>query len=161
MSHFSGEDLHSTCLTNPPQHWWRLLGPHDWTDFSIWGLYDRVLDTLEFLNEPRWTEARQGDAAAAIALALKYDRPDVHLALVDAIMSTLVVASLAGNRAARLVLIKALARRRRVDPAFDHALEAWSELDHELVMEQRIARSARRKRGTDDAELAPRDDAML
>lgn len=161
MSHASEDDLPAACLTNPPQHWWRLLSPYDWTNFAVWGLCDRVLDTLEFLNEPRWAIARQGDPAAAIALALKYDRADVHVALVDAVMSTLVVASLAGNRAARLVLIKALARRRRDDPAFDHALEAWSELDHELVMEQRMASSARRKRHTDHSKVATSSDTPL
>ncbi|GAU82925.1 hypothetical protein [Bosea sp. BIWAKO-01] len=135
--------LAPACITNPPNFWWRLLGPEDWSEFSLEGLYDRVLNPLEFINEPRWVEARRGDASAAVALALKYDRAGVPEALIDAMMSAIIVASLMGNRAARLVLIRALARRRRADPSCDHALHAWSELDHELVMDGRARKAAR------------------
>ncbi len=108
MSIIDALDLPDVCFTSTPQHWWSTLAPADWTPDARWGLSDRVLEPLEMLFDPRWALARAGDPAAAIALAIAYDRNDTHPALINAMMSALVANALLGSAAARLVLIHRL-----------------------------------------------------
>lgn len=133
MSTIDALDLPDACFTSTPQNWWSALAPEDWTPDARWGLSDRVLEPMEMLFDPRWALARAGDPAAAIALAIAYDRSDTHPALINAVMSALVANALLGSAAARLVLIHCLSKRWRLDPAkYQRALLGWQELDREL-----------------------------
>ncbi|MDP3410525.1 hypothetical protein [Bosea sp. (in: a-proteobacteria)] len=133
MSVIDTLDLPEVCFSCTPPHWWSALAPEDWTPDARWGLSDRVLEPLELLHDRRWAHARAGDPAAAIALAIAYDRGDTQPALLNAMMSALVANALLGSAAARLVLIHGLSRRWRLDPArYERALHGWQELDREL-----------------------------
>jgi hypothetical protein len=133
MSIIDALDLPDACFTSTPQNWWSTLAPEDWTPDARWGLSDRVLEPLELLFDRRWALARAGDPAAAIALAIAYDRNDTHPALINAMMSALVANALLGSAAARLVLVHSLSKRWRLDPArYQRALQGWQELDREL-----------------------------
>lgn len=133
--HFEDFTLPAVCLTCTPPHWWGALAPEDWTPDARWGLSDRVLEPLELLFDRRWSQARAGDAAAAIALAMEYDRDEVHPALRSAMMSVLVANALLGSPAARVVLIHILSRRSRHNASFDHALQGWVRLDRVLSVD--------------------------
>lgn len=146
--HFDDFTLPAVCLTCTPPHWWGALAPEDWTPDARWGLSDRVLEPLELLFDRRWSQARAGDAAAAIALAIEYDRDDVHDSLRNAMMSALVANALLESPAARVVLIHILSRRSRLDPAFEHALQGWKELERDLSL------TAARSDATDDEAVA-------
>lgn len=133
MSIIDALDLPDVCFTSTPQNWWGALAPEDWTPDARWGLSDRVLEPLQMLFDPRWALARAGDPAAAIALAIAYDRSDTHPALINGVMSALVANALLGSAAARLVLIHCLSKRWRLDPAkYQRALHGWQEFDREL-----------------------------
>jgi len=133
MSTIDALDLPDACFTSTPQNWWSALAPEDWTPDARWGLSDRVLEPLEILRDPRWALARAGDPAAAIALAIAYDRDGSHPALVNAVMSALTANALLGSAAARLVLVQRLSQRSRLDPArYQRALQGWQKLDREL-----------------------------
>lgn len=126
-------DLPDVCFRCTPPNWWSALAPEDWTPDARWGLSDRVLEPLEVLFDPRWALARAGDPAAAIALAIAYDRDGSHPALMNAVMSALTANALLGSAAARLVLIHSLSKRWRLDPArYQRALQGWQKLDREL-----------------------------
>ncbi|WP_291820609.1 hypothetical protein [Bosea sp. (in: a-proteobacteria)] len=133
MSTIDALDLPDACFTSTPQNWWSTLAPEDWTPDARWGLSDRVLEPLQMLFDPRWALARAGDPAAAIALAIAYDRDGSHPALVNAVMSALTANALLGSAAARLVLVHCLSQRSRLDPArYQRALQGWQMLDREL-----------------------------
>lgn len=116
-----------------PLLWWRRLGPYEWTPFTLEGLADRVLDLITPFDEPRWPAARAGDAAAAIGVVLRWDHPEVTPALVEALCASLIRPALAGDAAARLLLIRQLRRRAAFDPATARALAAWQALGHAAI----------------------------
>lgn len=133
MSITDALDLPDACFTSTPPNWWSALAPEDWTPDARWGLSDRVLEPLELLHDPRWAQARAGDPAAAIALAIAHDQVDTHPALTNAMMSALTANALLGSAAARLVLIHILTKRGRLDPVrYERAMRGWQKLDRAL-----------------------------
>jgi hypothetical protein len=67
-----------------------------------------LLNKAVLLNEPKWAEARKGDAATAIALAVA-EWPVINISpRVDLIMSAILFAGMTGSAAAAVVLAHVL-----------------------------------------------------
>lgn len=73
-----------------------------------------------------WREARAGDAAAAVAMALKLAGVDVlDTVRHDLVMSMLLSHALAGSAAARTILAFTLERRRYLGEDVDALVRSW------------------------------------
>ena len=112
-------------LRTPIHQRWRLNGPAEIRPFLFEYARENELAVITILHEPRWRAAITGDAAAAIGLALSYDRPETPPPLFDAIMTLVSIAALRGDGAAILVLRQKLARFARTNPPSRRAYERW------------------------------------
>jgi hypothetical protein len=73
----------------------------------------QVLTQVSLLREPRWNAARDGDAAAAIGIAIPAIADETFsLPCLDLLMSSVVLCALSGDPAAAVVWAYALRRHR-------------------------------------------------
>jgi hypothetical protein len=96
---------------------WRTRPPGSVTRREA-GRIAALLAATEILHEPRWRAARNGDAAAAAAVAIdRLRRSDFGSRPVDAVMSNLLVLAVRGDATAPVILAHALAASARLAPA--------------------------------------------
>lgn len=94
--------------TVPPLHWWRHLPADAYTAAHL-DILHRAISGIIIMNEPRWPDAVRGDLAAAIGVALRTaKRHSAPNPAVDLVMSAVLLAALAGDPAAALVLTKVI-----------------------------------------------------
>jgi len=86
---------------------WRTLRADQFDDAHIAALGE-ALACMELLREPRWADARRGDAAAAIAIAVPLMPINEVVPRVDVAMSALCLSALRGNPGAAVVFAHAL-----------------------------------------------------
>jgi hypothetical protein len=94
----------------PPLHWWRHLPADAYTAAHLEILH-RSISGIIIMNEPRWPDAVRGDPAAAIGVALRTaKRHSTPSPTVDLVMSAVLLAALAGDPVAVLVLVLVLTK---------------------------------------------------
>jgi hypothetical protein len=94
----------------PPLQWWRVLPADAFTPVHL-ATIRRCMSGIGMIGEPRWPDAVNGDAAAAVGIALKtINRRDALGAIIDLHASTLLIPALAGDGAAIAVLIAMIDR---------------------------------------------------
>jgi hypothetical protein len=90
----------------PPLHWWRHL-PADAYTGTHRDILHKAISGITIMNEPGWPDAVRGDPAAAIGVALRTaKRHSTPSPTVDLVMSAVLLAALAGDPVAALVLTK-------------------------------------------------------
>lgn len=98
-----------------PMAAWRTRAPGELGGLEATALA-RLLATTSILGEPRWPSARNGDAAAAAALAIRHVRScGADSAASDLVMGNLLLLAEQGDPTAPAVIayaLRALARRR-------------------------------------------------
>jgi hypothetical protein len=95
---------------------WRTTEPARITSSQVAQLAKRVAAT-EILHERRWNAARNGDAAAAVAVAMDHlHRRGGRTSLTDVIVGNLVLLALRGDATAPVVIAHALHALGRLDP---------------------------------------------
>lgn len=96
---------------------WRTMEPARITAPRIARLAKRIA-AVEILHERRWTAARNGDAAAAVAIAVDHlHRRAGGSSLTDSIIGNLVLLAVRGDATAPLIIAHALNALGRHDPA--------------------------------------------
>jgi hypothetical protein len=99
--------------TAPVSSWWRTraaqtFGPQCHIELEA------TLGQIGLLGEPRWASAQNGDAAAAIGIAIPAIRGESTGSFrLDVVMSSVLLSALRGSEAASLVLAFALRRHQR------------------------------------------------
>jgi hypothetical protein len=95
----------------PPLHWWRRLSADAFTTAHV-AVVRGALSGISILSEPHWRDAVRGNPAAAIGVALRTaKRRDTPAPVIDLVMSAVLLAGLAGDCAAVLVLINMIGRK--------------------------------------------------
>jgi hypothetical protein len=74
------------------------------------GVMQAAVEKVEMLGEPHWRDAIAGDAAAAVHMALHFDRQKASPGKFDLIMTALVIRASEGNATACVVLSKIIRR---------------------------------------------------
>ena len=96
---------------------WRTMEPERISDSQIARLAKRI-SAIEILHERRWAAARNGDAAAAVAIAVDHlHRRTGPTQLADVILGNLVLLAVRGDATAPLIIGHALRALGRQDPA--------------------------------------------
>jgi hypothetical protein len=95
------------CDDDHPLRWWRTctagsFPPLAWTELQA------ALSGTSIISEPRWAAARQGDAAAAVGIAMPMIPVVAIMLKVDLVMSAVLLNALKGNAASAAVLAHAL-----------------------------------------------------
>jgi hypothetical protein len=94
--------------STPPLQWWRSLDAEVFTAAHV-KVLQKATAAIGMIGEPRWSDAVQGDAAAAIGVALRtMKRSDTPPCVVDLHMSLVLCCAIKGDRAAAAVLVMAL-----------------------------------------------------
>ncbi len=121
--HGSGPERH-----RGPLSVWRRRDPASLTGNDLSRLL-RLVGSTAMWGEPRWTAARRGDPAAAIAVALDHVRRcGADSTASDLAMCNLVLLAAAGDATAPVVIahaLAALARRRPGDAALPALAAGW------------------------------------
>jgi hypothetical protein len=86
-----------------PLGWWRTI-PAEEFDPSRVKVLRAMLSTIAILDEPAWSSATDGDAVAAIGLALRLNPARSTSTAYDLIMTSLAICATEGNAAACLVM---------------------------------------------------------
>jgi hypothetical protein len=95
----------------PPLQWWRQLPADIFTGTHV-RVIRKALAGLFILNELRWRDAVNGDAAAAIGVALRVGkRRSTTAPVTDLVMSAVLLAALSGDAAATLTLATMIKRK--------------------------------------------------
>lgn len=95
----------------PPLQWWRRLPAHAFTADHVSVLL-RAFAGIGMVGEPRWEGAVHGHPAAAVGVALRIIKEHRSpTPVVDLTMSTVLVAAIAGDQAAIMVLTMVIDRR--------------------------------------------------
>ena len=95
----------------PPLQWWRRL-PADVFAGAHVRVIRKALAGLFILNEPCWRDAVNGDAAAAIGVALRVGkRRGTTAPVTDLVMSAVLLAALSGDPAAALTIATMIKRK--------------------------------------------------
>jgi len=94
----------------PAIQWWRQLPADAFTKAHL-DVVRSAISGINIIGEPRWANAVRGNPAAAIGIALRTaNRRDTASSVVDLVMSAVLLAAIAGDPAAALVLIAAINR---------------------------------------------------
>jgi len=95
----------------PPLQWWRRLPAHAFTTDHV-SVLRRAFAGIGMVGEPRWEGAVHGHPAAAVGVALRIIKENRSpTPVVDLTMSTVLVAAIAGDQAAIMVLTMVIDRR--------------------------------------------------
>ena len=121
---------HTDVATASPLSWWRETPPQHLGHSQMKALRRHLVE-LGILGDEDWPRAARGDAAAAIAVAIRVIwNPSASRDLLDIAMSAVVVVALDGDAAARDVLAHALRRRIGTTRANELA-DKWAMLTFE------------------------------
>jgi hypothetical protein len=94
----------------PAIQWWRQLPADAFTKAHV-DVVRSAISGVSIIGESRWANAVRADPAAAIGIALRTaNRCATPLPVVDLVMSAVLLAALAGDPAALMVLIKMIKR---------------------------------------------------
>ena len=94
----------------PAIQWWRQLPADAFTKAHV-DVVRSAISGISIIGEPRWANAVRGNPAAAIGIALRTaNRRATPGPVVDLVMSAVLLAAMAGDPAAVLVLIKMINR---------------------------------------------------
>ena len=119
----AGVTLPSSAI--PPLHWWRCL-PATAFEIAHVAVLKRAISGIGLIREPLWPAAANGDAAAAVGVALRaitrHRKPTPTL---DLIMSALLRCALEGSSAAGVTLWYALDRLTAAEPAYAPVAASW------------------------------------
>jgi hypothetical protein len=74
------------------------------------GAMKAAVEKVEMLGEPRWRDAVTGDAAAAVGMAILFDRQKATPGKLDLAMTALVICACEGNATACVVLSNIIRR---------------------------------------------------
>src|SRR5262249_52984014 len=85
----------------------------------------QTLSAIAIIDEPTWPRAVEGDAAAAIGLALRLHPQRSSLTGYDLVMSALAACAADGNGAAALVMALGLRRRAGAGAAEARLATGW------------------------------------
>ena len=104
-------------LAAPPTHWWRIRSPYDFSSKDIRAIRQALLHT-DFVKDADWFRAVGGNAAAAIGIAIKTLKSHgMRNPVTDAVISAVLCCALEEDPAAKVMMLSALRRRAKIDPA--------------------------------------------
>ena len=92
-----------------PVTWWRSIAAPNFHVMAL-GAMQAAIEKVEMLGEPRWRDAVAGDAAAAIGMALLFDRQKASSGKFDLVMTALVINACDGDATACVVLSNVIRR---------------------------------------------------
>jgi hypothetical protein len=92
-----------------PTRWWRSIAAPNFHAMAL-GAMQAVIEKVEMLGEPRWHDAVAGDATAAVAMALLFNRQKASPGKLDLVMTALVINACDGNATACVVLSNIIRR---------------------------------------------------
>jgi hypothetical protein len=92
-----------------PTKWWRSIAAPNFHSMAL-GAMKPAVEKVEMLGEPSRRDAVAGDAAAAVGLAILFDRQKATPGKLDLVMTALVVSACGGNAIASIVLANIIRR---------------------------------------------------
>ncbi len=92
-----------------PTGWWRSVAAANFHSMAL-GAMKAAVEKVEMLGEPSWRDAVAGDAAAAVGMAILFDRQKATPGKLDLVMTALVICACEGNTTACVVLSKIIRR---------------------------------------------------
>jgi hypothetical protein len=92
-----------------PTRWWRGIAAPNFHVMAL-GAMQAAIEKVEMLGEPRWRDAVAGDAAAAVGMALLFDRQKASPGKLDLVMTALVINACDGNATACVMLSNVIRR---------------------------------------------------
>jgi hypothetical protein len=92
-----------------PTRWWRGIAAPNFHVMAL-GAMQAAIEKVEMLGEPRWRDAVTGDAAAAVGMAILFDRQKATPGKLDLAMTALVICACEGNATACVVLSNIIRR---------------------------------------------------
>jgi hypothetical protein len=92
-----------------PTRWWRGIAAPNFHVMAL-GAMQAAIEKVEMLGEPRWRDAVAGDAAAAVGMALLFNRQKASPGKLDLAMTALVINACDGNATACVVLSNIIRR---------------------------------------------------
>lgn len=99
-----------------PTGWWRSIAAPNFHSMAL-GAMKAAVEKVEMLGEPSWRDAVAGDAAAAVGMAILFDRQKATPGKLDLAMTALVICACEGNATACVVLSNII---RRLPNAGNH-----------------------------------------
>lgn len=99
-----------------PTGWWRSIAAPNYHSMAL-GAMKAAVQKVEMLGEPSWRDAVAGDAAAAVGMAIIFDRQKATPGKLDLVMTALVICACEGNATACVVLSNII---RRLPNAGNH-----------------------------------------
>jgi hypothetical protein len=109
----------------PPLQWWRRLPADAFTSARL-DVLRRAIRGIHIMGEPTWRDAAQDDAAAAVGVALRIvKRAATPTPVVDLVMSAVLLATLAGDPAAAMVLTTMI-KRKAAKAQIKGLLASWA-----------------------------------
>ena len=92
-----------------PTGWWRSIAAPNFHSMAL-GAMKSAVEKVEMLGEPSWRDAVAGDAAAAVGMAILFDRQKATRGKLDLVMTALVICACEGNATACVVLSNIIRR---------------------------------------------------
>jgi hypothetical protein len=112
----SQEQTPASSIERAPLHWWRTRKPQDFDDRHVKAIRTALLRT-EIIDDSDWLRAVTGEPATAIGVALKALKVlGMNDPMIDAVVSAVLCCALEGDPAARVLILSALSRRKKIDP---------------------------------------------
>jgi hypothetical protein len=112
----SREQTPASSIGRAPLHWWRTRNPQDFDDRHVKAIRRALLRT-KIVDDGAWMRAVTGEPATAIGVALQALKVlGMKDPVIDAVVSAVLCCALEGDPAARVVILSALSRRKKIDP---------------------------------------------
>jgi hypothetical protein len=92
-----------------PTKWWRGIAAPNFHVMALSAMQASI-EKVEILGEPRWRDAVAGDAAAAVGMALLFNRHKASQGKLDLVMTALVINACGGDATACVVLSNVIRR---------------------------------------------------
>jgi hypothetical protein len=93
----------------PPTGWWRSVAAPNFHPMAL-GAMKAAVEKVEMLGEPSWRDAVAGDAAAAVGMAILFERQKAVPGKLDLVMTALVICACEGSGSACVVLSNIIKR---------------------------------------------------
>jgi hypothetical protein len=138
--------LNDDPISPTPLAWWRSL-PADELELRDVLRLRRAMRGLQFLGEPRWSDAVSGDAADAIGIAIRVaiKKPCTE-PIVDLVMSAVLGAAIEGDAGAQHFLAHMLRKRGAMEPVAESLAASWIAAGRAVAQVRRASKSHVRMR---------------
>ena len=121
-----------------PTKWWRSIAASNFHLMAL-GAMQAAIEKVEMLGEPRWRDAVAGDDAAAVGMALHFDRQKASSGKFDLIMTALAICASGGNATACVVLSNIIRRLPNAGKREARLATSWLMRAFRLLAERHLS----------------------